>query len=283
MIAFRSTAGFRLAGTSAGLPLFYAAGYTSGQAEAVKRFVAARVVSVVGVVDPMTLKVIAKMPVGPDPHEVVASSDGRTAYISNYNGGGNIISVVDLVGILNPERQHTFQSVHVELARKVVAACRICGVSRLLHVSALNADPAGPSAYLRSKGEAENIVAASGLSWTIFQPSVIFGREDSFLNLFARLHRLMWIIPLAAAHARFQPVYVADVAAAIVHSLRDDATHNQRYPLCGPKIYTLEEIVRYVGEHDGIFPELAMARVSNSRSRRAAPSSRCCPVAGRAN
>ena len=160
-------------------------------------------------------------------------------------------AVVNLVGILNPGGQHTFETAHVELARKVVAACRACGVSRLLHMSALNADPSGPSAYLRSKGEAENIVAASGLTWTIFQPSVIFGREDSFLNLFARLQRFLWIIPLAAAKARFQPVYVADVAAAIVHSLRVDATHRERYPLCGPKIYTLAEIVRYVGELTG--------------------------------
>lgn len=160
-------------------------------------------------------------------------------------------AVVNLVGILNPGGQHTFETAHVELARKVVAACRACGVSRLLHMSALNADPSGPSAYLRSKGEAENIVAASGLTWTIFQPSVIFGREDSFLNLFARLQRFLWIIPLAAAKARFQPVYVADIAAAIVHSLRVDATHRERYPLCGPKIYTLAEIVRYVGELTG--------------------------------
>ena len=97
--------------------------------------------------------------------------------------------VVNLVGILNESRRGEFERVHVELARKLVAACRVAGVSRLLHMSALNADPRGPSRYLRSKGEAEAIVAASGLAWTIFRPSVIFGREDSFLNLFATLER----------------------------------------------------------------------------------------------
>jgi NADH dehydrogenase len=99
--------------------------------------------------------------------------------------------VVNLVGILNERRRGEFERVHVELTRKVVAACGVAGVSRLLHMSALNADPQGPSRYLRTKGEAEIIVASSDLAWTIFRPSVIFGREDSFLNLFAKLERMM--------------------------------------------------------------------------------------------
>ncbi len=160
-------------------------------------------------------------------------------------------TVVNLVGILNETRSGDFARVHVELARKVVDACRAEDVGRLLHMSALGADPHGPSRYLTTKGEAEEIVATSGLAWTIFRPSVVFGREDRFLNLFARLERWLPVIALACAHARFQPVFVGDVARACIKSLPDDATHGQRYPLCGPKIYALRELVAYVGELTG--------------------------------
>lgn len=160
-------------------------------------------------------------------------------------------AVVNLVGILNEAQRGDFERAHVALARKVVSACRSAGVARLLHMSALNADPHGPSRYLATKGEAEAVVAGSDLAWTIFRPSVIFGREDSFLNLFARLARMLPVMALASPNARFQPVFVGDVARAFVHSLFDDMTHGQRYPLCGPKVYTLRELVAYVGELSG--------------------------------
>jgi uncharacterized protein YbjT (DUF2867 family) len=160
-------------------------------------------------------------------------------------------TVVNLVGILHEGHKGDFVRAHVDLARNVVDACHAAGVSRLLHMSALGADPQGPSRYLATKGEAEAIVAASGLAWTIFRPSVIFGREDRFLNLFARVEQLLPIIALACPHARFQPVFVGDVARAFMRSSADDATHGQRYPLCGPTIYTLRELVAYVGELTG--------------------------------
>jgi NADH dehydrogenase len=160
-------------------------------------------------------------------------------------------AAINLVGILNEDRPGDFDRVHVELPRKLIAACRAGGVERLLHMSALNADPQGPSHYLRSKGEAEILVASSGLQWTVFQPSIIVGREDAFLNLFARLQRLLPIIALAGAHARFQPVDVDDVATAYLRALTDDATRGGRYPLCGPSVYTLRELVAYVGELTG--------------------------------
>jgi NADH dehydrogenase len=160
-------------------------------------------------------------------------------------------AAVNLVGILNESRPGDFDRIHIELPRKLIAACRDGAVPRLLHMSALNADPQGPSRYLRSKGEAEALVAASGLQWTIFQPSIIVGREDSFLNLFAKLQQLLPVIALACAEARFQPVAVDDVANAYVRALGDDATDGQRYPLCGPKVYTLRELVAYAGELTG--------------------------------
>jgi NADH dehydrogenase len=160
-------------------------------------------------------------------------------------------AVINLVGILNETSGQSFARAHVALAKTIVAACKAAGSTRLLQMSGLNADPAGPSRYLRSKGEAEATIAASGLDWTIFQPSVIFGREDAFLNLFAKLQRVLPVMALARAEARFQPVFVGDVAECFVRALDLDATIGQRYPLCGPRVYTLRELVRYVGELAG--------------------------------
>ena len=118
-------------------------------------------------------------------------------------------------------------------------------------MSALNADANAPSAYLRSKGEAENIVRESGLDFTIFRPSVIFGREDRFLNLFAQLQKYMPVVVLGSPGARFQPVFVEDVATAFVESLGRRESHGQSYDLAGPKVYTLRELVEYVGAVTG--------------------------------
>jgi len=160
-------------------------------------------------------------------------------------------AVVNLVGILHESGGQTFARVHVELAKSVVAICRAVGVRRLVHMSALNADPQGPSRYLRSKGEAAAAVIASGLDWTIFEPSVIFGREDSFLNLFARLARMFPVLPLAGADVKFAPVYVGDVAHCFARALALEATIGRRYSLCGPAVYTLRELVRYVAQTTG--------------------------------
>ncbi len=156
-------------------------------------------------------------------------------------------AVINLVGVLHDGRGGgSFQAAHVELARKVVAACRECGIRRLLHMSALNANANGPSAYLRTKGEAEAIVRDSGLDVTIFRPSVIFGRDDTFLNLFALLVKLAPVLFLACPNARFQPVFVEDVAQAFVKGLDDLASFGRSYDLCGPRIYTLRELVEFV-------------------------------------
>jgi len=160
-------------------------------------------------------------------------------------------AVINLVGILNTTAGQTFERAHVDLAKIVVAACKATGVRRLVHMSALNADPGGPSRYLRSKGEAAAVVAASGLDWTIFEPSVIFGPEDRFLNTFASLLRFAPVFPLARADARFQPIYVGDVADCMARAVGLDATIGRKYVLCGPKVYTLRELVRFVGETIG--------------------------------
>jgi len=181
--------------------------------------------------------------------EVVEADVFDRVALARLLAGAN--AVVNLVGILNESGGTTFARLHVELARTLTTACAVAGIRRFLHMSALHADPAGPSRYQRSKGEAEAIVRSCPLDWTIFRPSGIFGPEDSFLNLFARVARLLPVIALASPNARFQPVYVGDVAHCMSQALTEDATEGQSYDLCGPGTYTLRELVRYVGEVSG--------------------------------
>lgn len=157
-------------------------------------------------------------------------------------------AVINLIGILNGSEQ-AFRAVHVELPARVVEACRQAGVRRYLHMSALNADAEhGPSQYLKSRGAGEDAAHAGaehGIRVTSFQPSVIFGPDDSFFNRFAALLRLAPMLPLACPNSRFAPVYVGDVVEAFARTLADEATAGQRYELCGPKVYTLRELVEY--------------------------------------
>ena len=161
-------------------------------------------------------------------------------------------AVVNLVGVLHGGRGRPygagFARAHVQLPQRIAQACRRNGVARLLHVSALGADSQGTSMYLRSKGDGEAALRRElegwDGSWTIFRPSVVFGPDDRFTNLFARLARILPVLPLAGARARIQPVYVSDVAAAMVHALTDSHARNQTYALCGPQVYTLGEIAR---------------------------------------
>jgi NADH dehydrogenase len=114
-------------------------------------------------------------------------------------------------------------------------------------MSALKADAErGSSHYLRSKGQADAAIAGSGLAYTIFRPSVIFGPDDSFINRFALLLRRLPVVPLPRADARFAPVFVEDVADAFAAALADLRTASTTYELCGPDIYSLEELVRFV-------------------------------------
>jgi NADH dehydrogenase len=160
-------------------------------------------------------------------------------------------AVVNLVGILHERSRDEFRRVHVDLARNVVEACKANRVSRLVHMSSLGAAKDAPSRYLRSKGEAQAIVEDSGLHWTVFRPSVVFGRGDSFLSMLARLLRWTPIVFLAAPRARFQPVFVGDVAHAMAQSVDDRRTIGHAYSLCGPNVYTLRELVGWVAETTG--------------------------------
>lgn len=178
-------------------------------------------------------------------------------------------AVINLVGILHSRDfklpySKDFAQAHVELPKKIVAACKAAGVRRLVHMSALKAAPDAPSEYLRSKADGEAVVlAAQGeLDVTVFRPSVIFGPGDSFLSLFARMLKAFPRFPLARGRARFQPIYAGDVADCFVRCLEDSASFGQAYDLGGPKAYTLRELVDYVNTLTGAnTPVIALPEV----------------------
>lgn len=171
-------------------------------------------------------------------------------------------AVINLVGVLHDKPAQPygkiFQAAHVDLPRNIITAMQMHGLKRYLHMSALGANSNGPSMYQRSKGDGEAAVKASGLDWTIFRPSVIFGAQDQFINLFAKLTKLFPVMPLANYGAQFQPVSVDDVATAFVGALKMPMTIHQTYDLVGPKVYTMKEIVelakRKVGASCAIIP-----------------------------
>ncbi|MGD8349798.1 MAG: complex I NDUFA9 subunit family protein, partial [Gammaproteobacteria bacterium] len=159
--------------------------------------------------------------------------------------------VINLVGILHEKRKGDFRRYHVDFIKSVVDACSQAGIRRLLHVSALGANEAsGSSLYLRSKGEGENLLhtlGQRGLQVTSFQPSVVFGKGDNFINQFAGI--LRWCVgyfPLACADSKLQPVYVGDLVERIADAVDDRASYSKRYPICGPEVFTLRQILELI-------------------------------------
>jgi len=159
-------------------------------------------------------------------------------------------SVINLIAILHGSAA-AFEHVHVALPRRLAAACAAAGVRRVVHVSALGVGEHAPSDYLRSKTAGEAVLRAAALDLTLLRPSVIFGAQDQFLNLFARLQAFAPLMPLAGGQARFQPVWVDDVAEAIVRSLDAPATIGQTIECAGPDVLTLAELVRLAGRWSG--------------------------------
>lgn len=162
-------------------------------------------------------------------------------------------AVVNLVAVLHGDRA-AFDKVHVQLPRQLAHACVQTGVLRMVHVSALGADLHGPSLYQRSKAQGEAALQSEvihGLQLTVVRPSVIFGEDDVFINLFARLQSIAPVVPLAGAHTRFQPVWVQDVAKAVLYALMHSHTVGQFYELAGPQIFSLKELVQHAGRWAG--------------------------------
>jgi uncharacterized protein YbjT (DUF2867 family) len=175
-------------------------------------------------------------------------------------------AVINLVAILHGTPA-AFDNTHVILVQKLVRACHKSGVRRVVHVSAIGANDtrpgSAPSEYLRSKGRGEAVLlhpaqAGEALDVTVIRPSVIFGLEDKFLNLFARLQAVFPFMPLAGATARFQPVWVEDVAQAVVSSLNrtvhsgESKVSPRVFEACGPEVYTLRQLVELSARLSGV-------------------------------
>ena len=175
-------------------------------------------------------------------------------------------AVVNLVAILHGTPA-AFDKVHVVLPQALARACAKNGIHRVVHISALGANDqspgTAPSEYLRSKGRGEAVLlhptgASSALDVTVLRPSVIFGAEDKFLNLFAKLQKVFPVMPLAGASARFQPVWVEDVAQAVVHCLARPVSGHAEQGLprimeaCGPDVFTLKELVQLSAQLAGV-------------------------------
>jgi NADH dehydrogenase len=170
----------------------------------------------------------------------------------------NMDAVVNLVGILHEGAGQTFRACHVDLPAKVIEACHSAGVQHLVHMSALGAAADAPSAYLRSKAAGEAAVRASSgiMPFTIFRPSVMFGEGDLFIGRLAALARLLPVIPLAAADAKLQPIWVEDVARAMASTLGDARHFGRTYELCGTRAYTLAALLRFVAATLGRRPAI---------------------------
>lgn len=188
--------------------------------------------------------------------ELVEADIHAPATLSKHFKG--IDAVINLVGILNEGggSGQTFRSAHIDLNRAVIEACQSNQVSRLLHMSALNAGAASASSeYLRSKGEAENYlfdIASKTIQVSCFRPSVIFGPGDSFFNRFAALLKNLPVFPLACPQSRFAPVYVGDVVDSICADLASINPETKRHDLCGPSVYTLRQLVEYTASVIGL-------------------------------
>ena len=167
-------------------------------------------------------------------------------------------AVINLLGILHQSAKTSFTQVHEHLPVQLAKLCQDLGIKRLLHMSSLCAATDAPSLYLRSKGQAEVALAgyAQGLAITVFRPSIIFGRADQFINLFAGLIKHLPLVVLVKPNAKFQPVWVEDVAACFVASLNEPASFGLSYDLVGPKVYTfralLKAIMQTIGVHKPI-------------------------------
>jgi len=159
-------------------------------------------------------------------------------------------AVVNLVAILHGSADE-FERVHVALPRRLAQACAAAGVRRVVHLSALGVASAAPSHYLATKAAGEAVLQQAPLALTLLRPAVMFGAEDHFMNLFARLQAVLPLMPLACAGAGFQPVWVDDVAAAIVACLLRPESAGEVYECAGPRVYTLSRLVHLAGQWSG--------------------------------
>jgi NADH dehydrogenase len=186
--------------------------------------------------------------------EIVEANPNEEA--SLYEALENADAVINLVGVLHSKTGRPwgpdFDAAHVKLPARIARCMNRRKISRLIHISALGASDQAPSMYLRSKAAGEAALRANqSLELTILRPSVVFGAEDQFMNLFGRMQKVLPIIPLATPHARFQPIAVTDLAVAIANCLDHPATAGKHYECVGPEVLTLYELVHWAGVYAG--------------------------------
>ncbi len=196
------------------------------------------------------IRILARNRAAPSVQETVSryqaeSHSGDVLNAASLNGATKgMETVIHLVGIISEAGESTFENVHTCGTQNLATAAQQAGVRRFIHMSALGTRPNAASRYHQTKWAAEEAVRRSGLQFTVFRPSLIYGPEDQFINLFAKIVRLSPVVPLMASpRARFQPVPVAAVAAAFAKSLSEPKSIGQTYDLCGPESLTLGEIV----------------------------------------
>ncbi len=176
--------------------------------------------------------------------DVTDAASLKRALTPDVKRGAPSSAVIHLVGILFEAEGAGFENVHVRGTRNVVEACKSAGVTRYLHISALGTRPGARSRYHKTKWEAEEIVRASGLAYTVFRPSVIFGKEDRFTNMFARAMRLSPVIIVPGdGKNRMQPVYVKDLAAAMSDSIENERAERKTFEIGGEETLTLDGII----------------------------------------
>lgn len=176
----------------------------------------------------------------------VAADITRPETLGHAVEGAN--AVINLVGILKGD----FDAVHGQGASNAAEAAKAAGVETLVQVSAIGADAESPSAYGRSKAEGEAAVRKAFPTATILRPSIIFGREDQFINRFAGLIRMLPIVPVIGGATKFQPVFVGDVARAVAAIVEDPQSHaSKTYELGGPEIMTMTQVNRWIAEATG--------------------------------
>jgi NADH dehydrogenase len=156
--------------------------------------------------------------------------------------------VVNLVGILAESGAASFQSIHADAAERIARLAAAGGIGRLVQMSAIGADPASPSRYGASKGAAEQAVRAAFPQATILRPSLVFGLEDKFFNRFGEMARLLPFMPVIAGDTRMQPVYVCDVADAVMAALVQPTALGKLFELGGPRVWTFREILQFILE-----------------------------------
>lgn len=169
-----------------------------------------------------------------EPDEVAAAARGAEA-------------IVNLTGILYQRGEQSFEAVHVAAAEAIANAAREAGATSLVHVSSIGADKDAESSYAASKGEGERRVREAFPNAVILRPSLVFGSEDQFFNRFASLARVLPFLPLiGGGHTKFQPVFVGDVANAVVQGVTDPAARGKTFELGGPTVYSFKELMQFI-------------------------------------